>query len=127
LSEKTPVAVNCWSVPRATAGLDGVTLIETSWTPVTVRVVEPEIPSMAAVIVAEPGPLEVASPMNPKALLIVAMEEPDEFQVTDCVRSWVELSEKTKVLAPGAASEYSIFHRQVKYFSRQKTGIGSCD
>jgi hypothetical protein len=82
-----PVAVNCMEVLYGTKGFSGVTLIETSSMRVTVRVVEPEIPSCIAVTVVEPVPTEEATPLEPAALLIEATEGSDELQVTVCVRS----------------------------------------
>jgi hypothetical protein len=45
LSEKVPVAVNCWLVPRGALGWTGVTAMDTSVAEVIVAVVEPEMPS----------------------------------------------------------------------------------
>jgi hypothetical protein len=97
LSEKVPVAVNCWVVPRAMFGLVGVTLMERRNAGVTVRVVEPEMPPEVAVIVAVPAATVVALPLVPAVLLMVATDAADELQVTDAVRSWVVLSEKVPV------------------------------
>ncbi len=48
LSEKVPVAVNCWLLPSARLGLGGVTPIDTSVAEVTVSVVLPEmVPDVA--------------------------------------------------------------------------------
>ena len=60
---------------------------------VTVRVVEPEIPPTAAVIVVWPAATDVALPLEPAALLMEATEGTDDVQLTDCVRSCVLLSE----------------------------------
>lgn len=46
-----------------------------------------------AVIVVTPTESPVASPLEPAALLMVAIDGVDEFQVTDVVRSWLVLSE----------------------------------
>jgi hypothetical protein len=97
LSEKVPVAVNCWGVPRAMLGFVGVTAMETRVADVTVRVVEPEMPPEVAVIVAVPAATAVALPLVPAALLMVAKDAADELQVTEVVRSCVVLSEKVPV------------------------------
>jgi hypothetical protein len=44
-SEKTQVAVSCREVPLAIEGFGGVIVIDVSVAAVTVRVVDPEIPS----------------------------------------------------------------------------------
>ena len=87
MSEKVPVAVNCWEVPMAMLELAGVTAMDTSVT--TVRVVVPVRVPNVAVIVVEPTEKEVANPV----LLIVAMFEFDEVQTTEAVRSLEEPSE----------------------------------
>ncbi len=46
-----------------------------------------------AVIVVEPAAIEVDKPLEPHALLILATQLEDEFQVTAVVRSCVVLSE----------------------------------
>ncbi len=88
-----PVAVNCLVVPLATDGLAGVTATDTSVAGVTVRVVIPDIPPDAADIVVDPAATEVANPLVPAVLLMVATAELDEFQVEAAVRSCVVLSE----------------------------------
>lgn len=93
LSAKVPVAVNCWLVPQLMLGLVGVTAIETSGAAVTVNVVLPEIPSALAVIVVEPGVRDVAKPMVPEALSMVATDVVDELQLTTLVTSFVVPSE----------------------------------
>jgi hypothetical protein len=97
LSEKVPVAVNCWVVPLAVLGLVGVIARDTSVACVTVRVVDPDMLPDAAVIVVEPAATEAANPLEPAALLIVAMPVLDELQATVVVRFCVELSEKVPV------------------------------
>ncbi len=74
-------------------GLAGVTAIETSDAAVTVSVVEPEMPPDTAVIVVEPVATEVARPLEPAALLIVATPVLEELQVADAVRFCVVPSE----------------------------------
>ncbi len=85
--------MNCLVVPSAMLGLAGVTAIETSDAAVTVSVVEPEMPPDTAVIVVEPVATEVARPLEPAALLIVATPVLEELQVADAVRFCVVPSE----------------------------------
>jgi len=87
------MAVNCLDMPSAMLGLVGDTWIETSVAEVTVSKVLPETAPDVAVIVAEPASTEDASPLDPAVLLIAAIAVFDELQVTDAVRSCVELSE----------------------------------
>jgi hypothetical protein len=93
LSEKVPVAVNCWVVPIAILGLPGVIAMETSVAAVTVNVVDPDILPDVAVIVVEPAATDVVKPLELAALLMAATPVADEFQVTAVVRSCVVLSE----------------------------------
>ena len=74
-------------------GLVGVTAIEDSVAFVTVSVVAPETGPRAAVIVVEPATTDVASPLEPPALLIVATDPAEELHVTTDVISCVVLSE----------------------------------
>jgi hypothetical protein len=74
-------------------GLTGVTEIDVSVAGVTVSEVDPDTLPDVAVIVVEPAATEVASPLEPAALLIVAMPVLDELQVTVVVRFCVVLSE----------------------------------
>jgi hypothetical protein len=74
-------------------GLAGVTAMDTSVAVVTVSVVDPDIPPDVAVTVVEPAAAEVANPLEPAALLIVAAPVLDEFQVIAVVRFCVVLSE----------------------------------
>ena len=97
LSEKVPVALNCCVNPLSTVGLAGVTLRETSAAAVTVSEVEPETAPEEAVIVVVPADREPAEPLEVTSLLITAILGSDELQVTDKVRSLVELSEKVPV------------------------------
>jgi len=87
------VAVNCRVVPSAMLGLVGVTDMDTSVAGVTVSVVDPDMLPDAAVIVVEPAATDVAKPLEPAALLIVATPPVNEPQVTAVVRSCVVLSE----------------------------------
>ena len=63
--------------------------MDTSVAVVTVNVVLPEISPDVAVIVVMPANAEVASPLKPAALLMVATAGAEELQVTDDVRSCV--------------------------------------
>jgi hypothetical protein len=74
-------------------GLTGVIARDTSVTAVTVNEVDTDTLPDIAVIVVEPAATDVARPLEPPALLIVATPELDEFQVTALVRSCVEPSE----------------------------------
>jgi hypothetical protein len=65
---------------------------DTSVAGVTVRVVEADMLPEVALIVVAPTAIEVARPFEPTALLTVAIPVDEELQVTDAVRSWVELS-----------------------------------
>ena len=89
--------MNCWVVSNETIGSVGETWIEDSVAEVTVRSVLPDTPPNAAVIVAVPGPTDVARPCEPGALLITATAASDELQTTSAVRSCVVLSEKVPV------------------------------
>ena len=70
-------------------GLVGVTNMDTSVAWVTVNVVDPDMLPDVAVIVVEPAATDVAKPLEPAALLILAKPVVDEFQVTAVVRSCV--------------------------------------
>ena len=74
-------------------GLDDAIATETSVAGVTDNIVLPDMLPTVAVIVVAPGDTSVASPFDPATLLIVAAERDEEFQVTDAVIFWVELSE----------------------------------
>jgi hypothetical protein len=73
--------------------LAGVTAMVRSAAGVTVSMVEPVTPLKVAVIVTVPGLSAVTLPMEPAALLTVAMVDVVDAQVTVAVRSWVKLSE----------------------------------
>jgi hypothetical protein len=93
LSVYVPVAVNCFVVPFAIDGFVGVTWIETSVAEVTVRVfVGLVIAPRAAVIFDVPELTDVASPLEPSALEIIAVPDVAEFQVTEFVRFCVDSS-----------------------------------
>lgn len=63
--------------------------MDTSAAGVTVNVVAPEIAPDVAVMVVMPAATEVASPLKPTALLMVATAGVEDVQVTDFVRSCV--------------------------------------
>jgi hypothetical protein len=92
-SEKVPMAENCCFVPFAMLGLDGAIASDTSVAGFTVSVVDPETFAAVAVISVDPATAEVARPMEPALLLMVATVALEELQVTDAVRSCVESSE----------------------------------
>jgi len=96
-SEYVPVAVNCCVLPMAMLGLVGVIATETSVAGFTVSVVDPDRVPDVAVIVVEPAATGVASPIEPAVLLIPAMDDDDELQVTAVVRFCVEPSEYVPV------------------------------
>ena len=96
-SEYVPVAVSCCVVPIMTVGLAGVIATETSVAGFTVSVVDPDRVPDVAVIVVEPAATGVASPIEPAVLLIPAMDDDDELQVTAVVRFCVEPSEYVPV------------------------------
>jgi len=76
-------------------GLIGVTTIEFRTALVTVRTVVPafSVVGSIALIVVDPTATDVASPLEPTALLIVATEPSRELHVTSDVISCVVLSE----------------------------------
>jgi hypothetical protein len=93
LSVYVPVAVNCCCEPLETEGEAGVTAIETSVAGVTVNCVEPlTLPSVAEIVVV-PTLSELARPIEPGALLMVATPVLAEPQVTVALKSCVEPSE----------------------------------
>ena len=64
--------------------------IDTSVAGDTVRVIGAEVmPPIAAVTPLVPAVTEVASPLEPAALLSVATEDAADAQVTEAVKSWV--------------------------------------
>jgi len=87
-----PIAINCVDVLREIIGLGGEIAMNISVADVTVSVVVPDFPPDAAVMVVEPVPTDVASPLEPAALLIAATDVDDEVHVTVPVKSCVELS-----------------------------------
>jgi len=88
LSVYVPVAVNCGFSPLATLELAGVTAMETSAGPVTVRMVLPVMLPEVAEIVVVPAATAVARP----PVAIVAVVVLDDAQVAVVVRSCVEPS-----------------------------------
>jgi len=85
--------VNCWVVPPAIEAERGDTEIDVSVAAVMVRVVEPEMLPDVARIVVDPAATDVARPLEPAALLIVAAAVLEEFQVAVAVRFCVVPSE----------------------------------
>ena len=77
--------MNCWVRPATTVGVAGVTAIETSVGPVTVRVAVPLTEPEVAVMVVEPMETPIAKP----ALEILATPGLELVQVTELVRSAV--------------------------------------
>ena len=74
-------------------GVGGVTSIEASVAALTVSAAAGAVtPPRLAVTSVEPAPAEVARPLEPAALLILATVLFVEFQVTTLVRSCVEPS-----------------------------------
>ena len=74
-------------------GLIWVTAIDDSAAFVTVSAVVPETVPRVAVIVVEPATTDVASPLEPAALLIVATDPAEELHVTSDVIICVVLFE----------------------------------
>ena len=92
-SVNVPVATNCWVIPAATLGFAGVIASDLSVALVTVsgalaEVIAPRV----AVMLAVPTATAEAPPLVPAALLTVAVPSASDAQVTDVVKSWVELS-----------------------------------
>jgi hypothetical protein len=104
LLEYTAVAVKGWPVPLARLGFAGVTPMETTVAAVTVRVVDPDTPCRLAVISVAPGLSPVACPLEPELLFTEATVAAEEVQVTEVVRSRVELSEYTPVALSAATT-----------------------
>jgi hypothetical protein len=77
-----PVAVNCWLVPSASAGVAGVMANETRAAEVTVSVVDPVTDPTLAEMFAVPCSTLLATPCPPEALLIVATPGVSEIHCT---------------------------------------------
>ena len=92
-SEKVPVAVSCTLVRLAMEGFGGVIAIELRVAEVTLTVVDPETPSLVAVMVALPTPRPVTWP-NGSTIANASFEE---VQLTVFVRSSVVPSERFPV------------------------------
>jgi hypothetical protein len=101
LSEKVPVAVNCWLVPTALLGFVGVTAMDTSVDGVTLRLIHPDTSPIVTLMVASPAclPYIVICPgaFNAAAVmpaeLIVAMVVSVESHAAEVVKSCVVLFE----------------------------------
>jgi len=87
------MAAKCCVEPNVMLGLLGVTVKDTRVAGVTVIIVEPDTLPDVAVIVVEPVVNEVATPLEPAALLIVIILVDDALHVTAFVKSCVVLSE----------------------------------
>jgi hypothetical protein len=84
--------MNCCIRPRAMLGVGGVIAIDTNVAAVTVKGTDEEvIPPTAAVMLLLPALAEVARPLVPAALLIVATAGVADIQVAEVVKSWVVL------------------------------------
>ena len=90
------MATYCSVVPRAMDALAGETTMDDSVAGVTVSFAVPDFPvdeSVAVIVIGPPVAFEVANPLNPAALSMVATAVLEEVQVTDAVRSFVVKSE----------------------------------
>jgi hypothetical protein len=77
------VAVNCCVVPSAMLGIGGVSAIDTKVAGDTVKVTGAEVMApFAAVMRLVPAATDVARPLEPAALLIVATDAVAEAQVS---------------------------------------------
>jgi hypothetical protein len=80
------VAVNCCVVPSAMLGIGGVIAIDTNAAGVTVKVTGAEVVApTAAVMPLVPAATELARPLEPAALPIIATEVVADAQVTEVV------------------------------------------
>ena len=93
LSLYVPVAVNCSVAPFVILGFAGVTAIDDSVGPVTLRMVEPVTAPDIAWIIDMPAPTAVARPVEE----IVATAGVAEDQATELLRFWVLPSLKVPV------------------------------
>ena len=94
--------------PFAIEGIAGVTPIDTSEAAVTVSMVLPETEPRVAVIVVVPAPAADASPFEPEALLIAAVDVVPEDHVTLVVRSCVVASVYVPVAANCCVRPFAI-------------------
>lgn len=94
LSENTPSALNCATVPMLMIGLGGVTIMDVSSAAVTVRVTAFDVtPLKLALTDVVPTDRAVARPFVPAALPTVATCVLFDVQVADAVMSFLEPSE----------------------------------
>ena len=84
--------MNCWFVPSGIAGFKGAIAREVAVAELTVSVVVPLIPPIAAVIVVWPVATPVANPPVGAVLLIVATPVFEDDHATLLVRFCVLLS-----------------------------------
>ena len=80
--------MNCWRVPRITAGFAGVMVIETRSLPVTVREPYPATPDNVAWTIAEPSAWLSAKPEPENVITLVS----DEAQTAEAVMSLLDPS-----------------------------------
>ncbi len=85
--------MNCWVPLVAMPGFVGVTVRDTRVAGLMVSEPEPEMLPDTAVIVVDPAATDVAKPLDPATLLIVAAVVFEELQVTEAVKFCVEPSE----------------------------------
>jgi len=102
-SEKVPVAKNgAKAVPMGTLAEAGATVMDSSSAGVIVKVALFEvIPMRLAVIVVVPAATDVATPLEPDVLLMVATSVSEDFQVTNDVKSCAVLSVNVPVAVNG--------------------------
>src|SRR5713226_9106805 len=86
LSPKTPIALNCWLIPRGIAGFGGVTTMDCRMGAVTVSSVESLCPLKLAVIVVL---LPCFNPLANPGATMPATVTSDELHVALAVISWL--------------------------------------
>ena len=102
------MATNCWVVPSGIFEADGVMAIETNVVGVTVSVTGVDvIPPHVAVTLVLPAATDVANPLEPVALLIVATDVVAVTQVTCVVRSCVVPSESVPIAVSETFSPFT--------------------
>lgn len=91
-SVKVPVAENSNVLPKERLAEAGVTVMDTNSAGVIVNVALFEvIPEKLAVMIVVPSALDVAAPLEPDVLLMVATPMSEEFQITSDVKSCLVL------------------------------------
>lgn len=95
-SEKVPMAVNCCLTPTGSVGLVGETAIETTTADETINKVLPVLPPKVAAMVVGPTARPLARPIEPAALLMLALLVSEELHtacvVTGCVVESVKIA-----------------------------------